>query len=154
MLSADIIDGFKRAGIPRNYKAGEPVFLENEPSTGMYLILNGEVEVLRRVGNGDQIRVATVGAGQTMGEISLLLAQPHSATVVAMSEVECSLLTQTRLNDLRREEPDLSLQLFEILAYTLAGHIGDLNRQLDEARQEIQELKANQNAGKSDFSYF
>jgi len=154
VLSADLIEGFKKAGILRRYNAGEPIFLANEPSTGMYLILTGEVEIMRRLETGEQLKVATVGAGQTMGEISLLLGQPHSATVTAKDEVECYLLTQTRLDDLRREDSDLALQLFEILAYTLAGHIGDLNRQLDNARTELGQIKKRIDDEKNNFSYF
>lgn len=154
MLSADLIDGFKKAGIPRKYRAGEAVFLANEPSTGMYLILNGEVEVFRRLENGEQLKVATVVAGQTMGEISLLLGQPHSATVIAKTDLECALLTQNRLEDLRNDDPELALRLFEILAYTLAGHIGYLNRQIDQSRAEINRLNERVKELSTDFSYF
>ena len=84
MLGADIFEGFKKAGIPRHYHADEPIVLENEPTTGMYLILKGEVRVLRRTPAGEQIEVATMGAGQTMGEVSLELQQreqQHSSQV-------------------------------------------------------------------------
>ena len=141
MLGADIFEGFKKAGIPRHYHADEPIVLENEPTTGMYLILKGEVRVLRRTPAGEQIEVATMGAGQTMGEVSLLLDQPHSATVIAKTDVEASLLTHTRLEDLRRDDPELALRLFEILAFTLAGHLMGMNRQADEHRRRIQQLE-------------
>jgi len=154
MLGADIIEGFKRAGIPRSYKPNEPVFLENEPSTGMYLILHGEVKVMRRTLTGEQMQVAMMGAGQTMGEISLLLNQPHSATVIAKTELEASLLTNSRLDDLRREDPELALRLFEILAFTLANHIIDQNRQLDELRKKVKRMEEQFEENTSSFSYY
>jgi thioredoxin reductase (NADPH) len=154
MLSSDIIDGFKKAGIPRNYNADEPVFLSDEPSTGMYLILKGEVKVMRRTPDGAQVEVARMGAGQTMGEISLLLGQPHSATVIAVEDVETLLLTQNRLEELREEEPELALRLFEILAYTLAGHMMDQNRWIDELRRKVSKLEARLQEEVSPYSYF
>jgi thioredoxin reductase (NADPH) len=154
MLSSDIIDGFKKAGIPRNYNADEPVFLSDEPSTGMYLILKGEVKVMRRTPDGELVEVAHMGAGQTMGEISLLLGQPHSATVIAVNAVETLLLTQNRLEELREEEPELALSLFEILAFTLAGHMMDQNRWIDELRKKVSKLEQRLQEEVSPYSYF
>jgi thioredoxin reductase (NADPH) len=154
MLRADVLEGFKKAGIARNYQAEEPIFLANEPSTGMYLILKGEVKVVRRNEAGEQVEVAHMGPGQTMGEISLLLGQPHSATVIAKNEVETLLLTQTKLDELRRIDSDLALRLYEILAFTLAGHLMDVNRQLASARREIGQLKKKIDEQAQVYSYF
>lgn len=154
MLGADIIEGFKKAGIPRSYRAGEAVVLANEPSTGMYLILKGEVKVLRRTPEGEQIEVATMGAGQTMGEVSLLLGQPHSATVIAKTDLETLLLTQNRLAELREDDPELALRLYEILAFTLAGHLMLMNKQIDEARKQIHKLEARLKEEKVDYPYY
>ena len=142
MLRTDSTEGFKKAGIPRHYSAGEPIVLVNEPSTGMYLIIEGQVKVVIRQENGELLEVATISAGQTMGEISLLLGQPHSATIIAKTDVEASLLTPTKLEELRESDHELALILYEILAYTLAGHLMDMNRQMAAARQQIAQLKA------------
>jgi len=154
MLRADIIEGFKKAGIPRSYRAGESIFLANEPSTGMYLILKGDVKVVRRDEMGAQIEIASMGSGQTMGEVSLLLGQPHSATVIAKTDVEAALLTQTKLEELRHNDPDLALKLFEILAFTLAGHLMDVNRQLANARHEIDLLRNKLDDQSQVYSYY
>lgn len=154
MLQANVVEGFRKAGIPRNYQTGESIVLENEPSTGMYLILKGDVKVVIRQPDGSSLEVATMTAGQTMGEISLLLGQPHAATVIAKSETETLLLTQTRLQELRHDEPDLALHLFEILAFTLAGHLLDQNRQLSSLRKEVVKLKQKVDERSGQFSYF
>lgn len=155
MLRADVLDGFKKAGIPRNYKAGEAVFLADEPSTGMYLILKGEASVVRRnPATGENIEIALVRPGQTMGEVSLLLNQAHSATVFAKSDLETLLLTHSRLDDLRRDEPELALKLYEILAYTLAGHLMDMNRQLASAKKHIEKLEQKLAEESHGYSYY
>ena len=61
MLGADIIEGFKKAGIPRLYHADEPIVLENEPSTGMYLILRGDAKVVRRTSTGATEEITSIG---------------------------------------------------------------------------------------------
>lgn len=141
MLEADILAGFKRAAIPRTYKAGEPIVLLNEPSTGMYLILRGEAKVQRRDLDGQLIEVATLGQGQTMGEVSLLLGQPHAATVTAKTDIDSLLLTRTRLQELKHEDPELALQLYEVLAFSLSKYLMHTNNQLDQARKRVHQLE-------------
>ena len=58
-----------------------------------------------------------------MGEVSLLLNKPHSATVIAKTDVELLLLTRSTLENLKRNNPPAALRLFEILAFTLARHL-------------------------------
>ncbi len=155
MLRADIVDGFKKAGIPRSYRAGEAMFLADEPSTGMYLILKGEASVVRRdPHSGGNVEIALVGVGQTLGEVSLLLNQAHSATVYAKTDVEALLLTHSRLEDLRREDSELALRLYEILAYTLAGHLMDVNRQLASAKKQIEKLEQKLAEDTKGYSYY
>jgi CRP-like cAMP-binding protein len=123
LLQADIIEEFKKAGISRSYRAGETVFLRDEPATGIYLILRGEAKIMRRQPNGENVEVASVKPGETLGEISLLMDKPHTATVIAKTELETLLVTRTRLQDLKRNNPELALRLYEIFAVTLARHL-------------------------------
>lgn len=154
MLESDLIEGFRKAGIERHYTEGEPIVLVNEPSTGMYFIIKGEVRVVKRMPTGESVDIATMGPGQTMGEISLLLGQPHSATVIAKTEVDALLITQSRLNDLRREDPSIALRLYEILATTVAGYLMDVNRQLANTRERNHELAAKLQEATESYSYF
>lgn len=123
MLGTDIIEGFKKAGFPRSYREGEAIFLNGEPATGIYLILHGEAKIVRRQPNGENVEVATIRPGETTGEISLLLEKPHTATVIAKTPVDAILLTRSRLENLKRENPELALRLYEIFAFTLARHL-------------------------------
>ena len=123
MLQADIIEEFKRVGIARSYRADETIFLHQEPSTGMYLILHGDAKIVRRTPTGATEEITSIGPGETMGEVSLLLNKPHSATVIAKTDVELLLLTRSTLENLKRNNPPAALRLFEILAFTLARHL-------------------------------
>jgi CRP-like cAMP-binding protein len=123
LLQSDIIEEFRKAGIPRSYRANEPIFLHDEPATGVYLVLKGEAKVIRRKPTGENAEVATVKPGETIGEISLLMEKPHTATVIAKTEMETLLVTRNRLQELKRQNPELALRLYEIFAVTLARHL-------------------------------
>ncbi len=123
MLSSTMIEEFKKAGILRQYRENETIFLHDEPATGMYVVLSGEAQVMKRQSNGQNTPVATIRTGETMGEISLLLNKPHTATVIARSELQAILLTRNRLLNLKRDNPELALRIYEALAQTLARHL-------------------------------
>jgi CRP-like cAMP-binding protein len=54
----------------------------------MYVVLEGHVEVTVPRPGGAPVRVATLGPGEVVGEISLLTGEPRSADVHALDEVE------------------------------------------------------------------
>jgi len=55
---------------------------EGEPGRGLYVVLHGSVDVSKR--DGDQkVLLATLGAGDVFGEMSLLHGAPATATVTA-----------------------------------------------------------------------
>jgi len=68
---------------------GTDIFLEGDSGREMYVILDGEVEVLRRSKRGHETRVALLGPGDWFGEMSILDVLPRSATarVVAPSRL-------------------------------------------------------------------
>ncbi len=78
------------------YKAGEllrlsdglTLFSQGDAADGFYLILSGALAVLDESGaGGEDGRLATLGLGETVGEMGLVLAGPRTATVVAEGEV-------------------------------------------------------------------
>ena len=57
---------------------GEVLFREGDPPQGLYVILEGEVEIVKRIG-AQTVVVANVAEGSFVGEMSLLTGLPHSA---------------------------------------------------------------------------
>lgn len=54
-----------------------------------YVIAGGQADVLVRQPAGGDLKVATLGAGDFVGEMSALTGQPRSATVRAASDLRC-----------------------------------------------------------------
>jgi small-conductance mechanosensitive channel/CRP-like cAMP-binding protein len=63
------------------YGGGEVLFAENQTGRSMYMLVSGQAQVVKQVqGRGEQ-ELAVVGPGAIVGEMSMLLDQPRSATV-------------------------------------------------------------------------
>src|SRR5262249_57605673 len=69
-------------GLPiRGFEAGDAVIAEGSPAEVLYVLASGSVEVVK----GD-VQITTVAEpGSFLGEMSVLLARPHTATVRALA---------------------------------------------------------------------
>lgn len=72
----------RSAGIRReHFEAGEVIFQEGERGDRLYIVTDGEVEVVRRVAGPGAMTLARLGPGECFGEIALVSESPRSATV-------------------------------------------------------------------------
>jgi nitroimidazol reductase NimA-like FMN-containing flavoprotein (pyridoxamine 5'-phosphate oxidase superfamily) len=71
---------------PVQYDQGSEIVREGAPADKFFIIVDGEVEVVRDA-DGQEQRLATMGKGQFFGEIAILRDMPRSATVRAVTAV-------------------------------------------------------------------
>lgn len=95
------------------FEPGQELFQTGQEAGCMFVPLEGTVAVdlgdpPRRVGN--------VGAGDVVGEVSLLTGEPHSATVTAERSLRAACLARDALRELTRQRPDIAVVLYRNLA--------------------------------------
>ena len=84
----------RSSGVHRShYEAGQTIFRQGELGRSFYIILNGEVQVVRHE-DGEDREIATLGAGEFFGEMSLLQGVRRTASIRALTSVD--LLAMTR----------------------------------------------------------
>ena len=70
-----------------SYASGETVFHQGDRSELVYMIDDGELDIVRILADGSEALLATVGPGNYVGELGPMLGFPRSATVRARSDV-------------------------------------------------------------------
>jgi NADH dehydrogenase len=70
-----------------HFEAGEVVFREGDRGDWLYVVLDGEVEVVQSVPGRGEVPLARLGQGECFGEISLVSDRPRSATVRSVTAV-------------------------------------------------------------------
>jgi len=73
--------------VERRFRAGEVVFRQGDFPDRLYLIGQGEVDVIRSE-NGREVVLARLKAGEFFGEMGILGNTPRTATVRAASDLE------------------------------------------------------------------
>jgi CRP-like cAMP-binding protein len=96
--------------------AGEAVFREGDSARELYVLLQGEVEVLKRSRRGTEVRVAILGVGDWFGEMSLLDVQRRSATVRSVAPAELLVFSAKDLDALYRRD----LKSYTLLVLNIA----------------------------------
>ena len=109
----------------REYEGGEVIVRQGEDGDRMYVVQDGEVEVVN-VANGDIIRLAVLGPGDFFGEMAIFDKEVRSATVRTLGDVR--LLTIDRRTFLTRIQADPSLAFRIVQA--MSGRIHQLNDEL------------------------
>jgi len=66
-------------------EAGQDVVKEGEAAREMFVVIGGELEVVKQADPGSEVRVALFGPGDWFGEMAILDVQPRSATVRAVA---------------------------------------------------------------------
>lgn len=107
------------------YTAGETIFREGDQCSDMFLILDGTVEIRM---DGQAEPVGTVAAGEVLGEVAALTGGDHSATAIAVTEVDAGVLSKTDLNSVVRLRPGIGVILYRNLARGLGEKLRRTDR--------------------------
>jgi CRP-like cAMP-binding protein len=81
----------------RRFKRTEHIVEVGHRLNLLFIILSGKANVVMNV-NDKEIVLATLTSGECIGEMSLLDSQPHSATVVAETQVDTLVLSRDGFN--------------------------------------------------------
>ena len=114
------LERLARAGDEVDMKAGSLLADQGQTGREAFVILAGSVSVRR---NGR--KVATLGPGAIVGELSLLDHGPRTATVTCDTDARCSSISQRHFLAVLDDVPTIGHKLMA----SLAGRIRELDRQ-------------------------
>jgi CRP/FNR family transcriptional regulator, cyclic AMP receptor protein len=116
--------------------AGATLFREGEDANAMFVVISGEVEVLKKSKRTVEARVAVLGPGDWFGEMSIVDIQPRSATVRALAPSRLLRVTSADLDALYRHD----VRSYAIIILNLAR---ELSRRLRVADGILADLISN-----------
>lgn len=106
---AELVGRFKT----QRFEPGELLVRRAEEPSCLLLLASGSVQVRGTDADGDRVVLAELGAGDVVGEISLVLRRPANADVVALHPTVALVLDREAFNDAIREHPALLRELYD-----------------------------------------
>jgi len=115
------------------YEAGEEILKEGEPGRTLFILLFGEVKVVK--GGAEVCRFSKTG--DVFGEMAVIDGKPRSATVIAATETACLSMDVSFLDSSDGQGADSAASVFyRTLAMILSHRLRDTSEELALARKE------------------
>ena len=108
----------------RTLRRGEVLFEEGQPCRGLFIIVEGSVEVRQTSLRGREQVFHAEGPGATLGEAPLFDRGGYIASAVALEPGRVLLLPRADLLDLCRRRPPVALSMLEAMARRVRGFAG------------------------------
>ena len=90
-----------------------------ENDRALFIVLTGSLGVLVTNEHGEEKLVATIQAGDTVGEMSMISGEPHSAAIMALRDSELVRVSPALFDKLTARHPSVLLNLSRILVRRL-----------------------------------
>lgn len=117
------------ASFSRRLRRGQVLFLEGEVAEHLYVVVRGRLKVMATSADGGELVLAVVGAGEPLGELSVLDGAERSADAVALEDVELCCVPAEAVRALLERSPGVALAVARELAgrlRRLTGSAADL----------------------------
>ena len=119
------------------YQDGEAIFYKGDAGACMFVIQEGQVEVLGEL-DGQEVRLAVCEPGEVIGEMAIFEHQAHSATARALGKARVLTVDEKTFLRYVHQDPSLAYQLLKMMSIRV--------RRLD---TEVTHLKVNQRLAKN-----
>lgn len=124
-IKENLFQYFEKAGIKDTYHPHDIIYMQEDDSTNIYLIVKGRVRVYNISLTGEEITFEILDKGRIFGESSVFQNSSRPTTVTAISDVE---LISCRLDDLYpylSESKELTVSLLQHMSQT-CDHVTSL----------------------------
>jgi CRP-like cAMP-binding protein len=119
-LAPELVQEIADLSLVSQYDTPTVIIEEGQEGQALYIVGDGELEVVTQTPEGDELVLATLHKGECFGEISLMTGQPATATVRSKGASAAVLvLPREKLDDLLFRRKALHREFSRIVAYRL-----------------------------------
>jgi len=120
-------------------KAGQVLFREDENGESLFIVLEGQLEVLLGLGKTDEKVIAVLGPGEFIGEMSLLIpGRARTASIRATGAARLWMMTRVDFDSLLLRHPKMADTMVRILTRRLDATNSSAFREMQEKNQQLQ----------------
>ena len=122
------------------YPAGQVLFEEGHSDDKFYILLEGQVEAIKSLGQAEERLLGVRGAGNLLGEMSLFNRDgSHTASVRSLTPLRLLEVSHSEMDTLLHRQPQLSYEIVRMLSKRLEESENATIRDLRERNQRLEE---------------
>jgi CRP-like cAMP-binding protein len=93
-----------------HYAAGDVIFQQGELGTEMFIIQEGEVNIVKHI-NGESHTLSHLEKGDFFGEMAVLESVPRTADAIAATEVRALAINGARFDEMLHKNPEVAVRI-------------------------------------------
>jgi CRP/FNR family transcriptional regulator, cyclic AMP receptor protein len=118
----------------QSVKKDSVLFVEGMQGELLYIIMSGCVEIIKDTKENGKIVLATMGANDIIGEMSLIDSEPRSATGRTSEDSVLLVIKKQSFNEILQSDPRIAVKV-------LTGLLKVISRRLRMTDKKIEEIK-------------
>lgn len=129
-LEDDELERLEKLVFVNRVIVGDAICREKETSDFMCFVVRGQLNIVKRNAQDEDVVLAHLRPGDSIGEMALIDHQPRSASVVAVEDSTLIVLTRKGFDHLRQKAPDTAIKVLENMARLLSRNLRSTSAQL------------------------
>ncbi len=109
------------------HRKGTMIFNQNNIRQNLYVIVEGEVELIKRTPYGNEKRLSVFGKHDFLGEGALMDDSPHSTSARTTSDTTTLALSREKFKELLAEHSNVALDILSKIARVISRRISSAN---------------------------
>jgi CRP/FNR family transcriptional regulator, cyclic AMP receptor protein len=110
--------------VPRHYSAGETVFGEGEPCSGLYVVESGQVRIFKSSASGREQVLSIDGPGSSIAELPVFDGGSYPASVAAIGDATLLFVSKQDFQALCLAHPQVALKVLRVVGARLRRLVG------------------------------
>jgi len=114
----------------RSFASGKHIIRESEFGDDLFILVNGEIEILKSTLQKEEYTVATLNAdmkGIYVGEMALIDNDTRSASVMAKTRCDCLVISREEFLKFGNENPRIGLMITRVIASQISTRLRKSN---------------------------
>lgn len=110
--------------VSRRFLAGQTVFAESEPCTGLYVVESGHVRIFKSSASGREHVLSIEGPGSSVAELPVFDGGDYPASVTAIDDAILLFVSKQDFHSLCLAHPQVSLKVLRVVGARLRHLVG------------------------------
>jgi CRP/FNR family transcriptional regulator len=106
------------------FSAGELLFSEGEPCSGLQIIVSGKVRIFKSSVSGREQVLAMNVPGESVAELPVFDGGPYPASAMAVEDTEVAFISRQDFNAFCLEHPEVALKVLSVVGARLRRLVG------------------------------
>ena len=123
-LTENELDFLSQRALPRKFSAGQSVFGEGEPCSGLYVVESGNVRIFKSSANGREQVLSIDGPGSSIAELPVFDGGNYPASVTAIDDATLLFVSKQDFQALCLAHPQVALKVLRVVGARLRRLVG------------------------------